>query len=112
MPLCCFTFLSLIDIILVDQERFSFFRVDHGVQKLQPNSDESQSHQPLNYHNNAWPNGLAGPPSIVVGRQQVLEVRITHVGYDCLVIFAVQYETFLREYVSSGAVKGFSRIFG
>jgi hypothetical protein len=48
---------------------------------LQLNSDEStHTHEPLSYHNKAWPDGVADLPPIVVGPQQFFEEWITHIA--------------------------------
>jgi hypothetical protein len=39
-----------------------------------------QTHEPLSYHNNAWPDGMADSPSILVGDQQCFEEWITHIA--------------------------------
>jgi len=39
-----------------------------------------QTHEPLSYHNNAWPDGVADPPLILV------EQWITHISKDYRVI--------------------------
>jgi hypothetical protein len=39
-----------------------------------------QTHEPLSYHNNAWPDGVADPSSILFGHQQCFEEGITHIA--------------------------------
>jgi hypothetical protein len=39
-----------------------------------------QTHEPLSCHKNAQPDGMADPPSILVGGQQCFEEWITHIA--------------------------------
>ena len=32
-----------------------------------------QTREPLSYHNNAWPDGVADPPSVLVEHQQCFQ---------------------------------------
>jgi len=41
-----------------------------------------QTHEPVSYHNSAWPDGVADPPSIPVGHRQCFKEWITHIAKD------------------------------
>ena len=43
-------------------------------------------HEPLSYHDNAWPGDVADPPSVLVGHRWCFKEWIIHIAWDYWVI--------------------------